>query len=114
MTRISFLITIVVLYHAWGCRAWAQESSSPQDNALLNSLAKTRESLRAKDFEILRTVVKRVKEQGRVSISDESSIEDTVGRLIEDKVLGLGAGGRQELVKKTIGEQDYSCSKEFS
>ncbi len=108
MRRLSFLIAVTVLFHVSGALAWTQNTSVPESQALLDSLAKMKESRRAKEIEFLHTLLQRVKEQEHVSMQDSSSIDRTVGRLIEDKILGLTADGRRELVRKTIGQEDYS------
>jgi hypothetical protein len=108
MKRALLVIAVMVLCHGYDGRTWAQEASVPENKALFDSLAKMKESRRAEDIEFLHTLLNRVKEQQRVSIQDNASLGKTIGGLIEDKVLGLSVDGRRELVRKTIGQEDYS------
>ena len=107
MGRTLGIVAGIVL--CWACdgRTWTQKASATESKALLDSLAKMKESRRAKDIESLHRLVNRVKEQEHVSIPDNASIRETIERMIEDEILGLTAAGRQELVKKTIGQEDY-------
>jgi hypothetical protein len=108
--RITVLVlAVTVLHYASGNRAWAQEISTSADTALANSIAKANESQRTKDIEFLRTLTGKVKEQGYVSIPENSSLQSRVERLVQDKILGLTAAQRQRLVKNTIGEDDYAA-----
>src|SRR3974390_1846132 len=100
MKRAFLVIAVMVLCHGYSGRVEAQEASVPESQAVLDSLAKMKESRRAKDVEFLHTLLNRVKEQQRVSIQDNASLGKTIGGLIEDKVLGLSVDGRRELVRK--------------
>jgi hypothetical protein len=107
------LILVTVLYHVCGSRAWAQATPTPGNTASSNSVIRTTESQRADDLKSLHALIQRVKEKGDVSIQDNSRIEETITQLIEKEILGLPVARRQELVKKTIGEDDYSTLEEF-
>lgn len=61
----------------------------------------------AQDIDLLKTLAKKVDEQGYVSFKDNVSFRTTVERLIEEEVRGLTVSERQELVKETIGEDVY-------
>lgn len=58
-------------------------------------------------WDLVHKVISKVRQQGSISIQDNRGIQEGIGRLIEDEVLGLSAAERQTLVKGTIGESDY-------
>ena len=110
MKRAFLVVAVMVLCPVWNGRAWGGEDASVSAKTNNSDLAaRYGELLGAKYREWLRPVVASVKEQGYVSARDHSALRTNIGGLIKDKVLGLTAAQRQELVKNTVGEDDYSA-----
>lgn len=108
MRTVSFVATAMLLCDVCAGQAWAKEALTAGENALARSGVTSKEARRATDIESLHTLLNRIRGQKHVSIQDNSNLGDIIGRLTEDTILGLAAGGRQELVRKTVGEEDYS------
>jgi hypothetical protein len=97
---VVFGIVLVLLCHVWGGRTWAEDIPMPA--------SRMASSVAAKYTEMLRTTVRKVKEQGYVAVPDNYGLTSAIEELIKDKVLGLTAAQRQRLVKDTISAEDYS------